>query len=483
MAIALEQPFVVGDFTTGLIDDLSVGGNLFPKNAVGKAINVLFNRPRGSVTQRLGTTQLGDTIGQTINGLHNHRSSSASNHQLLAAANGSIYRLNGSSFASMISGLSSSAKVRFLTYLDNVVFFNGIDQPQSSTTPGVWVSTGGNLDVGSWPRDKFASTINTRAASWGRSTDPDTLHLSSLASSSGAISWSSGNKDIQVYPNDGGGNSTGITGNGRVILLFKERGLYRYDDSELQRIGFVGTTSHESIVTDDNGITYFFGQGSNGVGFYMTNGGRPVKISRAIIKYVEAISSSFYENIAAFTDGSKIEWSIGSITIDGITYTNAYLVYFISEQSWSVYNRADRFRVFSQYINSDSAITTVGGDTDGMVQTLDSGNTDNGSAISSECEFSSLVFTTRGRTKTVSEICTYAEHYQGMELMMKMDKKTYQKIGSINKRNRYFKGFPILRGNELFVKIIATNTGEPFQLDGFEFPVSGVLDEGYFESV
>lgn len=478
MTTKLQSPFTYADLSNGLIDDLSVSKGIFPVNAVHKAVNVVFDRPRGGVSQRYGTTAVGGVLtAATIRGLHNFITSGGTN-KLLAVAGGNIYEYGGVAWAVSKSGATTETlKTRFLTYLDTVVYMNGSNTQHTSTDGSTWASSGGNLDVASMPTSKFATILNSRVLVAGDPNAPDTIKLSSIVSSN-AVSWTSGNKSVVISPNDGAGNLTGVTGNGRVSLLFKQRGLYRYDDNSLERIGYVGTPSYESIATDDNGDTYFFGQGANGIGFYVTNGGRPVKISRAITRYVEGIAASFYTSVSAYTDGRHIEWSVGSITVGDNTYSNASVVYSISDKTWTVFSRADSFRVFSQYIDSSSNITVVGGDTDGNVQTINSGTTDNGSAIYSEVELAGLVFTTRGRTKSVSGVVAMTEHFQGLSLLMKADNGAFEPIAGLTETTQYCGDFK-LEGHEFFPKLIASNSGEPWSFTGLEFDGSDVLDEGY----
>lgn len=476
----IPSPTVISDFSSGLMDDISVAKALLPKNAVRKAINVVFDRPRGGISQRYGSTALGAiaSSGNTIQGIHNYRSSNSSNHRLFEAAVGTIKYLNGATWSSSLTSLSIG-KMRFLTYLDTMVFLNGVDSVQGWNGSS-WTTSGGNLDVASFPITKFAAIINSRVVACGNTSNPDTAYLSSLESG-GTISWTSGNKTIKVSPNDGAGSLTGLASNGRVVLFFKERGLYRYDDNELQRIGFIGTTSHESIATDDNGITYFFGQGANGVGIYATTGGRPVKISRAISKYISAIAASYYTSIAAYTDGAKIEWVVGDLTIDGTVYSNASLVYAIADKTWTIFSRSDSFRIFSQYIDTSNNITVVGGDTAGYIQTIDSGTTDNGVVIFCEVEPGPIVFTTRARIKNISEMITMTESFQGLILSMKVDDGKFLQIGSIDDRNKNFNlnNFEIFRGHEFFPKLTSVNSGTPWEFAGFEFPAGSVIDEEY----
>lgn len=473
----LQQPWVYSDFSSGLIDSLSVGKGLLPQNSCTTAINVVFHKPKGSIAQRYGSTLLGTQIAasQTVYGLHDFRPSDSNNNKLLAAVNGSIYSSTGGAFTSRQS-ITGSLKTRFLTYLNTAVYMNGTDSSRSSTDGINWSSGGGNLDVGNFPKAKFATILNGRVLVGGDPSAPDTVNLSSVVSSN-AVSWTSGNKTVQVSPNDGGGSLTGVTSNGRLALLFKERGLYRYDDTSLQRVGKVGTPSHESIVEDDNGIVYFFGQGANGVGFYKTMGGFPMKISRQITKVIDAISPSFYASVAGYTDGSLIEWPVGSITLDDVTYTNASVVYSVSDQVWSVFDRAQRFLVFSQYITSTSAVTTVGGDTSGNVQTINSGNTDNGTPIYGHVEMAPIVFTTRGREKSVQELYAYAETFNGLSAAFKVDGKLAI-LGSITDKTHTFDKIPLLKGREFVPVLTSVNSGEPFLFTGWEFPSDAVIDGG-----
>lgn len=475
----LQEPIRYDDFTSGLIDDVSVSDSLLPKNAVRHAVNVIFDRPRGAISQRSGTTLVGAvvTAGNTIAGLFNFRSSNSSYHQLLAGYGTTIYKLSGGAWSSTVTFATTSTKIRFLTYLDSVAVLNGADTPKSWTGNGAWVTTGGNLDIANFPVTKFATVLNTRVFAAGNSSAPDTVYASSLEAS-GAISWTSGNKSFKVSANDGNGSITSLKGNGKVILIFKERGLYRYDDTELQKVCDIGTPSHESVFNDDNGVTYFFGTGANGIGFYKTTGGYPVKISRPIQKWVEAISPSFYANINGYTDGRNCYWSIGATTV-GTTYSNTWLVYSISDQTWTTRSYADRFRVLAQYIDANGYLTTVGGDTDGAVQTIDSGNTDNGTPIESECEGASFYLTTRGQVKIINDVISYAKNFQGLNLMLKADDKGWEQIGTISNSVQYFKNLPKLRGYQFRWKIRSINSGTPFQWDGIEIYDADV--EGYYQ--
>ena len=480
MAVQILRDITIDDHSSGVLDDLSVSDALMPRNAVRHAVNVVFDRPRGSISQRYGTTVLGDQAGAAgadIKGLFNHRSSTAAYSQILAASVTTVdYLASGTTWTAIFTGLTTTLKTRFITYLDVVAVLNGTDAVKSWTgnTGAAVVTTGGPLDVANFPVTKIAVVLKDRVLAIGNSSNPCRVYESSLPSG-GNISWTSGNRNVDVSINDGAGSLMSAVSNGFVALLFKERAMYRYDGNSLQMIASVGTTSHESVVTDGEGVTYFFGQGSNSVGIYATTGGYPKLLSRPIQKWINAISGSNYANIACYTNGKKITWHIGSVTIDGTTYTNATIVYSIADRTWECGNYADRFTVFSQYIDSGSAISVVGGDTDGYVQTMDSGYTDNGASIPYECELGPQVFTGRSRMKHIPSVITSATDYQGLTLHCRVD-GVLKPIGGISASDQLFDNVD-LHGHIFNFKLAGSNSNKPFVFDGITLPT--VQDQEY----
>lgn len=483
MTTELQQEIVFDDFSGGVIDPLAVSDSLLPKNCVRKAVNLLFDRPRGAVTTRLGTTSLTSSAvnaGKTAQGIHNFRHTTVASSQLLYVFNGTIYSLSGTSSNAEYASLDASAKARFLTYLNQVAVMNGVDGVRYSTGAGSW-ATGGNMDTANWPVTKAAAILNGRIGAIGNSTNPSRLYESSIVSG-GAVSWTSGNRNTEVKPNDGAGELTSITSNGRMFLLFKERALYRYDGNSLEFIVAIGTPSHESVVTDDQGVTYYFGQGANSVGFYATTGGYPKKISRPVQTWVEAIASSYYANVAGYTNGNKIVWPVGACTVDGISYANVHLSYNTADQTWEIYNYADSFRVFSQYINSSGALTIVGGDTDGFVQTIDSGFTDGivgstaGTDIFYECNFQPTALTSRSRTKCINEMVTFCKDPQGLNFYLGTNDEDYVLVGTATDRENVFQELKTLRGQRFYPRIAGSNSGPQLTFEGYSF--TKVADEG-----
>lgn len=488
--LEIKTPFVYNDFSSCMIDNLSVSESLLPTNAVRKLVNGVFDSPVGSVSGRAGSTAVGDQQGGQIYGLYNFRDAgSGTSHQLLVTDNAGVtFYLNGATFSSTLSGDTAGLNTEFVTFLDTVARLNGTDQAKSwnGNPASAWVTSGGSLDVDSWPTSKFAVVFNSRIYTAGDISNPDRLYYSSLPSS-GSISWTSGNGYIDVNPNDGDNGIVGLGTNGTVLLAFKRNSLYRWDGSSTfaNKIISIGTSSHRSIVAHDSGWVYFFGVGKNTVGAYRTTGGYPQKISRTVQRWFEAISPSNYGTVAAFADEDHYYLSVGSVTIDSITYSNAWFVYTISMQGWHIEDRAHSFKVFAPYIDTSGNLTTVGGDSAGNVHTINSGTDDLGTGISAECEFAPLYITTRARTKKIGRITTYATFFQGLKFLLKTDQSDYYEIGDIQNTEHHFGGSDLQRtkdlakGKRFYPKITVTDSHAPWQFDGFE--LNEVQDQGFYQ--
>src|SRR3990167_7677629 len=483
--VNINTPHIINDYSSGMIDTGSVSESLLPRNCVIKAVNCLFDSPRGSITGRAGSTLIGNNLSTQIYGLSNFRDAgTGTNHRLLATnGSGITYYLSGATFTSTLAGDTTGLKTRFVTYLDVIARLNGTDAAKSWDGSAAWISGGGPLDVGNWPAlTKFDTVFNSRVYTAGSSTYPSRLFYSSIPSS-GLISWTSGNGYIDLNPDDGAGNLTGLVTNGTVLLAFKERSMYRWDGSSTfaNKLISVGTPSQESVVAHNSGWVYFFGTGLGGVGIYRTTGGYPQLISRNITRWVNAIAGSAYANTAGYCDYDHYYLSVGSLTVDSQVYTNAWLVYTISLQAWHIENRATSFRLFTEYIDSSSNVTIVGGDTSGNVQTINSGTTDNSVPISAECELAHVLITTRARTKIIGHITAYSTLFQGLQALLKVDTGKYNMLGQIVDTEQKFTQIigdaGMIRGKRFYPKIISTNSQTGFQFDGFE--LNEMVDEGW----
>lgn len=446
----------------------AVSSDIQIPNSIPFSINLLFDKVLGEAVSREGTNIVGSqqSAGNPCLGLFQHLDSTAANSVLFAGFNGSISDTAG---GNSVSGLNSTAQMNFATFLNTTLMLNGAEA-RSYTNAGGWVSTGGVLDIGGVPSGaKFPIEFKDRMyAAVG-----DRLYYTNTPTS-GSVSWSaSGSGSLQVEQEDGGGTMQGLNKVPGYLLIYKQRSLKRwnFDSSFPEDLINIGTQSHKSIVRA-RGKNYFF-YGPNG--FYETNGGYPVRISRPIQRIIDGIASSFYSSINGWSDNNNIYWSVGTVTVDfdrgyTETYTNVVVRFTIDTQQWAVLRYAHNFRAMNQYISGTDTLI-VGGDTNGQVLQLNTGNTDYGSvAIKYLLQSPEFDFKYRERKKTISEkIYVHSDRTSGAEIQARLDYGNWESIGSLKDIVTEVSTKP-MTAKVFEFRITDSITGEQIKLRGMDFP-------------
>jgi hypothetical protein len=372
---------LIRDFSTGMITE--VADSLTPPNAM-RLIQNLDDEVLGMLRVRKGVTAIGNQItdGKPCLGLYNFRDSgTGSNNQQIAAFNDSgdslmvTSYLSGASWATITGSFTADAIARFETFTDYVFTVNSkFDAPKSwnGGTP-----TWGTTQLSGAPSGQFIKKFKSRLYIAHTATNPDRVFFSSIISSTGNISWTTSTDYLDVNPSDGM-NITGIENNGTLLLIFKDRAMYRWNGSstDADLVMDIGCSSNESIATR-NGLTFFF----NPKGIYQTDGGRPVRISGPIQRWIDAISPTYYSKVAGVVDGERYYCSVGDLTVEGVSYSNVVLVRNLANNTWSVRTYAEEMRRFAPYILSTGAEGIMCGNDDGDVQAFNSGLTDDGVKI------------------------------------------------------------------------------------------------------
>lgn len=234
---------------------------------------------------------------------------------------------------------------------------------------------------------------------------------------------------LDVEPLEGQGVITGLAKVPGYLLIFKERALKRWNGNSTfpDDLCSLGTPSNESIVFGKTTAFYFSASGKRSIGFYETNGETTRKISRPIQKVVEAISASNYANVAGFSDGEIVMWSIGDITYDGISYPNVVVLYDIESTTWAVLGFPTEFKNFSNYIDTNT-LKIVGGNDDGEVIELFTGTKDNYTGnltkeIQYAVHYNAMDLGDRSKVKSVSKVVPHVENGLGMNVSVRVDKK------------------------------------------------------------
>ena len=469
----LDQTVRWRDVSGGNIQKVS--SDLAIPNSVPFSINLLFDKVLGEAVSREGTNRIGSQLsaGNSCLGIFNHLDSTEANNKLFAGFNGTIYDVVAGS--SSVSGLNSSARMHFATFLNTTLMLNG-NEARSYTAAGGWVSSGGALNVGSVPAGaKFPIEFKDRMYA----AVTDRIYYTTTPTS-GSVSWNAdGSGSLQAEQEDGGGTLQGLSKVPGYLMIYKQRSLKRwnFDTSFPEDLINIGTQSADSIVRA-RGKNYFF-YGPNG--FYETQGGYPKLISRPIQRIIDGIASSFYSSVNGWSDNENIYWSVGNVTVNfdrgyTETYNNVTLRFHIDSQSWSPLQYSHSFRALHQYISGTDTLV-VGGDADGQVLQLNTGNSDySGNAIKYILQSPEFDFNRREVRKTIADkIYVHSDGAQGTELQVRLDYRNWHSIGSLQDIVTEVFIKPITAKVFEF-RIVNSITGEQVKLRGLDFPVVDVLN-------
>ncbi len=365
--------------TEGVIRSTQLNDTVAPENSVQLAMNINFDRV-GAWQTRPGVANLYDSRNGSIT------SFGALNIQggvkkLFSQVTTDISVWTGSAWSTVRTATTTN-KARFSQWLNRLYMVNGVDALQVSSGSTFSAEAGfvpaTTMPVGDFVQAGFDGRI------WIASKASDALYYSNIVQftppSTYSITYTATNY-IQTLSSQDGESISGLFRVPRALLVFKQNHIYRvYSASNVDPYPAynVGTYSQESIVQAKDGL-YFH----HSSGFYKFNyDGQPTEISKRVIDFVRAIPVSTYENVVGIYDGfDAVKWSMGSVTVEGVTYSNLQMRYTISTQVWTCYDFADKSITALIPFNDGTNIYQVCGTSTGRVGQLDYGNTDFGDKI------------------------------------------------------------------------------------------------------
>ncbi len=442
------------DFTGG--QNTEVVDSLLPANSM-RLIQNMDTDFIGALRVRKGTTAIGDQLqdNKNILGLFNFRDSgSGSNNQQIAGVNNSgdtqaVLKYNNAGTWTNISGgtsFTASAKFRFATFVDYVFIVNSARDAVKSWT-GAGATALGTTNLTSAPVGEYITVFKDRLYIASTATYNDRLFFSSVPDATTlAITWAISTDYLDVNPDDGM-NITGLANIGSLLLIFKDRALYRWNGSSTDADVIVnyGASSQEGICVHD-GIAYFFNPG----GIYGSNGGYPLKLSAPIQRWIDAIPGSYYTSVSMGADSKNVYASIGDVTVDSVAYTNVVLVYNLQSQTWTIRTYAEEIKRFANYIESDETENIMIGNDDGDVQRLNFGSTDTGTDIAYRVISKKLDFGSMAIVKSFSDVFVFGEKLPGAKTSIRTEEselysptdnlleRWWKRLKGIKNRGRYF---------------------------------------------
>ena len=464
MKITLE-PINLTNYSDGLITPGAVSVGQFPLSVVTESMNFDFDKI-GSATLRKGSTLLGNQVTASVDilGAYEFRDSgSGTNNQSLMVVGDKVYYLATATWTSKRT-VSTGYKAEFTTFLDYVFMVNGIDATR--TWDGAVGTNFSTNNVSGAPVGNYIENFRSRV--W-IADNKDRVYYSSLPSiaTTPTISWNANTWYIDISPQDGD-NVTKLKRYKNALLLFKREHIYRIysiNETEPDPKISVGTYSGRSVVESIDGV-YFH----HPSGIYRYSEGAVSNISEPVIDFVKNITVANYSKIVGWEDGNHVFFQVGDVTIGDASYINVVLRYTISTRVWTFRSYPTQHLASSKY-NDGSTIFNLCGDDDGNILKMDTGITDNGSAI-----FYSL--TTRPNTldglfstrKNISKMAMIHDGAEGSSVKCRVDSRNLNDFKPLFEiKEKVSKPFTVdIKGNIIYFNISGSSVGEPFEFNGFE---------------
>lgn len=459
--------FGIRDMSEAVIQ--RVDGSILPPNSVYLAVNFLFDDILGQAVLRKGSTQIGAQIvdNKACLGLHIHITTSGTKvplavFNIAGDATATISKYTAGAWSNAQTGLTAGTKVRFETFLNTTMAINGGSTKYATADGSTWVTSLGNLDIANCPAGNLVKEFQDKVYVAGVSSNRDRLYYSSTPTA-GAISWIAGNGFIDVEPEEGAGAITALAKVPGYLLVFKERSLKRWDTQSTYPDSLIdiGTPSQEAVVQARQSVFYF-----NKRGIFETVGGYPRKISRRIQDVIEAIPSNYYSTVSGGTDGDRVYFSIGDVTVDGLTINNCVIAYSIDSQAWTMLSFPTEIRRWSKYVDANGDETIMAGDDDGNVWELLKGSQDGATDISYAIQYQEQELGSRGRIKDISNMIFYTNNARNCQASCRINGEgNFKPIGTIDKNEKTIS--KDLKGR--YFEIRMQGTARSCQIIGWEF--------------
>lgn len=405
----------------GVIRSAQLNDTVCPENSVQLAVNMNFDRV-GAMVTRPGVTAFTTARAGSITSFGTLNIQGGVK-KLFSQVGTDISVWTGSAW-STVRTCSVSTKARFSQWLNRLYMVNGTDALQCSSGSSFSAEAGfvpaTTMPVGDFIQAGFDGRI------WVASKSSDALYYSDIVQftppSTYSLTYTATNYIKNLSPQDGE-SITGLFRVPKALLVFKQNHIFRvYSASNVDPYPAynVGTYSQESIVQAKDGV-YFH----HSSGFYkFAYDSQPTEISRRVIDFIKAIPRSSYDNIVGIYDGyDAVKWSIGSVTVEGVTYINCQLRYSISTQVWTIYDIGGGTTTALIRFDDGTTIEQIEGTSTGVIGKLDTGTTDFGTDIYYEIIDRWRSFTDMySKSKNISGMMVMTENGAGMELQYQTEK-------------------------------------------------------------
>ncbi len=470
------------DPTEGVIRSAQVNDNVAPEDSVQLGVNVNFDRI-GAISTRPGVSSYATALAGPVISLGYNSIQQTGVRRLLGQVGNLIRSWDGAAWTTVRTLTSSTNKARYSQFLNLTYMVNGNAAVSGSDAVQTFDGTTfGTTNVSFLPKGDFIQA-GFEGRVWVLDAALDRLYYSEIASPTGVIITENPCAYIEKLSPQDGQSFTGVFRVPKALLIFKQNSIFRvYGASSVDPYPAynVGTYSQESIVQAKDGV-YFH----HSSGFYRFNyDGPPTEISRRIKDFVDAIPRNTYGNITGLYDGKdNVTWAIGTVTVEGATYTNCMVRYTLSTQVWTIYDIAGSEQPTASllYDNGTEIVPIIGTST-GKLGHLEDGETDFGLPIYFEVIGRFASFTDMwSHIKEINGMAVNSENGAGVSFQVQVDKQkpnVWDNVGDLKEGfTTLFPNYKSEDFNRMRYRIKGYTSGPQIIINGIE--IMSLEDKGY----
>lgn len=472
----------------------SISPFLQPPNSppVLNGVNVSYKL--GAVLKDTGYTIVGSALqaNKSILGLYNFRQT-ASTQKMLATVDDSssddtqLFYSTGGNWTEIAAAETAWAnyanmKVEMEAFI-GYCFFVGYGStdgflPVASLTDTTFSTS---TNVTSMPQAKYITRYRDRLYIFNckySGTEYGFRCYYSSVPSAGAITWTPASDFIDVDYSEAG---TGIAEAWDRLLLFTETSTTMYDQSFKKKVWDIG--GYQRTIQKHGSFLYF----ANSDGVWVSTGGNPEPISGNVIDFFRNGDPSTW--LSALVE-EEYHIYVGTVTVNGRTYTNTLLTFNLPTQSWRWRELGHSITSLARYLSSGRQSLWMG-DSIGKVykkgkytdDTLLS--SDNGESISVDFELAPFYVGNLGFENKVAKITAFADRALGLKLKARViDRNSrsltpYEPLGELK---AYVNRFDINVDDGVLLQISGSENGTNpyFSFLGVEIeakPISEVIQK------
>lgn len=470
---------------------------LQPPNTLSVQQGCVTSWKLGSIIKDLGYARVSTaTAGsKQINGLFDFQQNPATQkviktHNDTTDANTELwYKTPSGAWTNIVTAAWNTypnQKVEMASFI-GYCFFVGYNSTTDTFLPvasltGTTFSTATN--VTDMPQGKFIRSFLSRLyvanVKYGGTAYPYRVTFSDIVSA-GALTWQAAHT-TDFIDFDYGLEITGISDNWNRLVVFTKYSAWMYDGSSRWKAWDTGCSNHRTICNNNQFMIW-----ANDDGVWISEGGGyPQNIAGEMIDFIRnANPDNFF---AALVD-EEYHLYVGTVTVQGVTYTNQEIVFNFPTNGWRGREFANAMSIFARYDSPTTNRRLYMGDTSGNVwdkskytdatiangdgqTTLGTGGTD----ISAKFSFV-VPLNTYSLGQNVDNIWAYAERAQGINLKYRIIDRnsrvltTFMPLGQLNKFVSAF-GIVAKSGSLIEIEGVEKSAFPYFSFLGLELEVS-----------